>query len=894
MLARHPQGPGRRKIIADHGVFAYDNPSDNPALSHMNAHNSHSLAADHAAHHEPSQETNDLVREGESFVRNSFGDRYLYSVNRHAFDRFGAANTLDGAFRTLLHKEETLYIIAGTDSGLLYKHIRKMDPPRGSRYLFVELDEIRRILVDDGQLTDDSESIGCVPFENWIDAATAFQIDDYLYLDAVQVVFSLAAQDQHHPQYTTMAWQLREEVDKLRWQAVARLGGETFGICQLQNAPENIQPAHLLRGLFKGHTAALLAGGPSLDDLLPWVIRHREHLAVLAVSRIAARLKQAGITPDFIFSVDPTELSYDISKQMLDLDDRTTLIHQYHVAPRLLAQWPNRSLYLGNLLPWKSELNPNSPLSPPGPTVTNTALQVAHDLGFNTIILGGVDLCFTPEGYTHAQGSNERAAGPRFDLTSLEVETNAGTMAASTPDFATAIQTLSEQARHLVASGCTLFNPAPGAARIEHIRHVPIDALPISTAPVDVPSLLARALPVIGPDARLNHYRALERELSSTLHQLEKMQELICEALQVNESMFGERGLIEDPSQKLKLDRIEKRLDRTYRHLSSIVKGYGLREMLRAMRPFADYERLDADETRSIGRDYYKAYLSGARRLTELVDDALKAVRFRAREEAPLADLDHLAEEWRRQEQPGRVRVWKRRHPERASQSGSAEQALLDRLESQFREDLASTETGHMRRARAHADLSAARIRARQLFAQDKLGDLEALLSALRKHHADEKGTPYIFLVDGYVHELKGEMDVALERYSQVIQHGDMRLSEDALLRMTDWSLAHGQVEHALQALQCLAAISDSYTLQYAEMLRIAGDPLRAMEVYQEHIARFPEDVQAKLRLTRHLIDHQAYEGAIFMLEELLADQAEDERVKGLRRRLEEALQKQP
>lgn len=856
----------------------------------MNAHNSH-LNPSPEISDTPGYGTNHPIREGESFVCNSFGDRYLYSVNRHAFDRFGAVTTIDGVFRPLLHKEETLYIIAGTDSGLLYKYVQNMDRPKGSRYLFVELDEIYKMLIDDEQLANDSESIRCTTLVKWLDAARTFHIDDYLYLDAVEVIFSLAAQDQHHPQYTTMAWHLREEINKLRWQAAANLGGETFGICQIQNAPENIQPAHLLKGRFKGQAAVLLAGGPSLDDLLPWVIKHREYHAVLAVSRIAARLKQAGITPDFIFSVDPTELSYDISKQMLELDDRTTLIHQYHVAPRLLAQWPNRSLYLGNLLPWKSKLNPRSPLSSPGPTVTNTALHVAHELGFSTIILGGVDLCFTPEGYTHALGSNERAAGPRFDLTNLEVETNAGTMASSTPDFITAIQTLGAQARYLVASGCTLLNPAPGAARIEHIRHVPIDTLPISTVPVDVPSVLASALPVIGSKDRLRHYRALEHELSSTLHQLGEMQQLIRKALQINERMFGGRGLIEDPAQKLKLDKIEKQLNRTYRHLSSIVKSYGLREMLRVMRPFTDYEQLDADETKAIGRDYYETYLSGAKSLSERVDDALKTVQFRIREEDPLTDLKQLAEEWGRQKQPGRIRVLKKRHPERLAQLGPEERALLDRMELQFREDINSTETVHMRRAKAHADLGAVRIRARQLFAQNKLTSLEALLSALRKHHDNEKGALYILLVDGYVHELKGEMNVALEKYSQVLQHGNEYLSEDALLRMTNWGLESGQVEYTLQALQCLAAISDSYKLQYAEMLQIAGDPLKAVEMYQTHIARFPEDIHAKLRLTQHLINHQAYEGAIIMLEELLADQAENEQVKLLRKRLEGALQ---
>jgi len=857
----------------------------------MNAHPSHRLTADETSSH--GLDTAALVSASESFVHNAFGDRYLYSVNRHDFDRFGAIHTLDDAFRKVLDKEDTLYIIAGTDSGLLYKYVLDMQRPKGSRYLFVELDEILKILADDGRFSDDHEAIKCLPFENWLEGSTAFRIEDYLYLDAVQVVPSLAAQSQHHLRYTTMLWQLREEVSKLRWQTAVKLGGEIFGICQLQNAPENIQPAHIIKNLFSGHTAVLLAGGPSLDDLLPWVAQHRENLAVLAVSRIAARLKQVGITPDFIFSVDPTELSYDISKPMLDLDERTTLIHQYHIAPRLLAQWPHRSLYLGNLLPWKSRLNPNSPLNPPGPTVTNTALHVAYELGFRNIILGGVDLCFTPEGYTHAQGSNERAVGPRFDLTNLEVRTNAGTMATTTPDFATAIQTLGAQARHLTASGCTLFNPAPGAAHIEHVRHVPIDDLPIPHQPLDVPSILERALPHIHSSDRLQHYAALEREFSGILHQLSKMQDLIQKALTINESMFGEHGLIEDWSQKLKLDKIEKQLNRTYRHLSALVKNYGQREMLRAMRPFADYEQLDANETQSIGRDYYTAYLGGTKRLRALVEQALRDVRFHASEEDPKTDLRDLAAGWRQRKQPGRVRVWRKRHPGRAGELGPEEQSLLEALESEFRQDLLATETAHMQRARQHADLGAARIRARQLFVQGKRDELEALLTALKKHHANEKGTPYILLLEGYVHELKGEMNLALERYAEATRHGDRNLNEDALLRITDWSLTHGQVEHGLQALQCLAALSDSYLLQYAEMLRLAGDPLKALEVYQEHIARFPEDLQAKLRLTQHLIDHQAFEGAGIIIEQMLAEHADDKRVKDMQRRLQQLMDEQ-
>ncbi|MDM7322987.1 MAG: DUF115 domain-containing protein [Gammaproteobacteria bacterium] len=828
----------------------------------------------------------------EPFIQNTFGDRYLYSVNRHAFDRFGANSTFELAFKDTFRAEDSLYIVAGSDSGLLYEYVRNLERPAGSRYLFVELDELHARLLEEGCCQEDDASLRCTPLSRWLEEAAALHLDQYLYLDAVKVVMSIAAQDQHHPEYTELAWHLKEEVDKLRWQAVAQLGDESFITCQLLNAADNIQPAHILRQAFAGKTAVLLAGGPSLDAFLPWVAQHRDKLAVLAVSRIAARLKETGITPDFIFSVDPTELSYDISKPMLTFDARTTLIHKYHVAPRLLAQWPHRALYLGELLPWSSKLNPNTPLTAPGPTVTNTALHVAFELGFRTIILGGVDLCFTPEGYTHALGSNERAAGPRFDLTQLEVETYTGHKAATTPDFATAIDTLGRQARYLTEHGCILINPSPGAAKIEAIEHIALDALPIPSEPLDVPSRLADLLPPLNGKQRLNHYRALEDEFARVRHELETMRHLIKEAIRINDSMFNtDSGLIENGRSKKRLDRIEKTLNKKHGPLSLIVKRMGLRTMLRAMRPFTDYETMSAEETRTIGHDYYAAYLSGTERLEAILKEAEGRLALRLQEEDDTLPLATLVDGWRRYAIPGRIRVWTLRHPERTSRLTAEEQTLCQALEQEFEQDLAHTHTQHMQRAKAHADLGSARIRARQLFAQRKSDALQGLLVALRNHHDNAQGRPFILLVEGYLHELEGDMATALTAYTQVLEVGDLRLSEDALLRMVNWSLDQGQTEQALHALQCLALISEQYTLQYAEMLRLAGDPLAALEAYQRHIARFPEDTHAKLRLARHLIDQQAYEGALLVLDHMLGEQADDQSVQAMRRELEKAMQ---
>ena len=77
----------------------------------------------------------------------------------------------------------------------------------------------------------------------------------------------------------------------------------------------------------------------------------------------------------------------------------------------LLGNWLGLNLYLGDLFPWKTKHNVEN-LNGIGPTVTNSAILLAIQLGIKKQILFGVDLCYSPEGYTHAQGSFEHDSGP--------------------------------------------------------------------------------------------------------------------------------------------------------------------------------------------------------------------------------------------------------------------------------------------------------------------------------------------------------------------------------------------------------------------------------------------------------------------------------------------------
>ncbi len=78
----------------------------------------------------------------ERFLKNKHDEEYLYSVNRHTFQHEKSANLYKVHFDEKLKDSDSLYIILGTDSGLLAKFIMEQEPPQNTRYLFIELPHI--------------------------------------------------------------------------------------------------------------------------------------------------------------------------------------------------------------------------------------------------------------------------------------------------------------------------------------------------------------------------------------------------------------------------------------------------------------------------------------------------------------------------------------------------------------------------------------------------------------------------------------------------------------------------------------------------------------------------------------------------------------------------------
>lgn len=812
---------------------------------------------------------------------NQFGERYFFNLNRHDFEKVSANTLFDTKFSEVLFSEDALNIIVGTDSGLLPRYIQEKSLPKGTRYIFIEPEEVLQELQAKEMLADLDERILCIPMSEWDRALLTFKVTDYFYIDAVRSFNAICAEDDFISEYAELSWHITEVLSQLHWQNSVELGMEAFIARQIHNLADNRLPAKLLENAFKGKTVVLLAGGPSLDAALPWVKLNRSHLLVFAVSRISRQLIAEDIEPDFICSVDPTELSFDISKEMLNFSDRVTFICSYHTVPTLLNQWLGQVFYLGARLPWDSGLNVAN-LSSAGPTVTNTALSVAHQLGAKRIILAGVDLCFTREGFTHAKGSDEELAGPRFNLTSLQVETNAGYLAPTSCDFAQAILSLGFQARALNKVGCEIINFSEAAAKIEGIHFSPLADIKLVEDVGDVAAIIAVKLEETPNE--LSYFQNTLKELKKAQFQIKAINRLAIQACQINAQMYSNNGMVVNFDAKKKLDQIEKKFKREHRHFSKLVKRFGIRRFIKLAKPFSD-EEWTAEEAKQLGDVYYQAYVEGANKLLKLINFAIERVAARHQECIDTPDYGLLIEQARVDRSFGRVRLWRKKFA--AMHIPFEVLETFGEFERCFIEIVNDKKTRHFARAKSHSNLTSVRQRAGLLFKHKKPDELSDLLAALDKHAEKEAASSYCYLIKGYLAELSGNSAQALEAYHCIVDAGNVLL-EEALVRIAAISIDNENESMADLSLQCLSQLNPVFLPMYAEIRRLHGDFMGAVDAYVSYINQFPVDVSVQMKLAMLYVEFKIYDGALMMLEHILQNQPGMEAAKVLIQHLQE------
>ena len=415
-----------------------------------------------------------------------------------------------------LSNENTLYLVIGTDSGEIPQKLLNIEIPDGTRYLFIEPDNIYKNISQRHSLVA-HEKISITPLSEWFEAATKLDIAHYLYANNVKLIRSVTSINENETEYNAAQTEISDSVEKYHKELKESTLQLDFHRTTLLNTVDNILEASFLQGKGKG-TALVVGAGPSLDKFSEWIKENQSRLTIIAASRLYPLLKSMGIRPTILVSVDPFPYNYEQSKALLE-DTSIPLFHSNHVSPKLISQHTGNRYYMGYRFPWKTDNNKENIISAP-PTVVHSAIHLAISSGFEQIILAGVDLCNSPTGKTHANAEVNEG----YLRNTHSVETYSGKRAEAFFSFTLGIKKLEEQAK--LYSG-KIYNLNVDAAKVDGISFNASPKLPENKQPIVFNQKISR-------DQIHQHLLMVQKEFKKAEKKYLQIQEQSQKALQLN------------------------------------------------------------------------------------------------------------------------------------------------------------------------------------------------------------------------------------------------------------------------------------------------------------------------------------------------------------------------
>lgn len=792
---------------------------------------------------------------------NQFGERFLYEINGTVFNTTGSDTVYNKFFGEGLFQQDSLYIILGSDSGLLVNYIEKNDVPDGSRYLIIEDEHVLNTLNNHDVFKDTHERINICTLHDWKEIGQQYGIEKYIYAEKVHLIKSIGGRDLNYQPYAELFVELEDEYKNYAWGLVNRTKVKTFIDRQLDNVAENHTPFVCLRDTYKGKTCVILAGGPSLDEDIEWVKKNQDDLIIFAVSRIARKLIKEDIQPDIVVSVDSKHGSFDIGKDMLSFWENTLFIYAYHADNYLTAQWRGKGVYLGLRLPWESKLNVENIIAA-GPTVTQSSLVCAIEMGFSQIILCGVDHCYNKEGFTHAKNTDEHEIGPLLSHIGVTIETNGGWQAETKQEFISGIKAIVNLVNYANDSGknCRFINPSKNSAKIDMVEHIETNDITINESASTIKKVF-KLIPTKNIDEKKEDLVTVIDEFKNMKQQLKSIKKLSTEALKYNKQAHDKL----DINIKKKVDTIEIKIHDKYPVASKLIKTYNAAGFLR--KNLVDDSRdYSASEIKERIDDYFKNHINTAEMLLKKITECQTRTESRIEELSTPTNLDKVFEQWDKDNTPGRVYILESMHPEHGELSSAKER--IDQYKEQFKVKMQESNTDFKNYLiNTLGDIAGAKSKATHLFGRKNIERLKSLSENLHSHKNGPEWEQLGYLIDGYINELDNNSEQAYHYYEKLLET-DYQI--DALKRILQISIADRNNDSALLALECLSAIIPIYMPFYAEMLQLSGNHKDSIEIYTEYLKTVPEDISAWIKLGKLYLDLDIIESAQWIFEQII------------------------
>ena len=793
------------------------------------------------------------------FQENQWGERYIDSVNRDAFAGLPSSDYFDRYLELQFTQDDTLYIIVGSDSGLLVRHVLTMPLGRGSTIAFVEPDELYEIIAPElgSQLCGDSKQqsgnhtqrISLHSQSNWQDQLFAEDQQKWFLGGQVCILQSRACQLDYNQIYLPFLREVSAATEETRSDAVNRLGSKVFIATQIQNAADNVYPLCINPEFGKGKTAIILGGSPSLDRFIDWITDNRERLFIIAVSRLCGKLSSLSLMPDILISIDPFSFSYDVCKHGVLWKD-VPLLNGYHVVPKLLQEWQGPKLYLGHRLPWQSEHNSPNAISAGGPTVSHTAAVVASQLGFSQILLCGVDLCYTSNLNTHTSDTPEALFQKLPSLCDAQVETYSGRMAGTSSGLLHTCKSMETIGQAINEYADVLFNISEDAARLDSIRYLNVQDVLLPDEKPDF-STLVRTL------SDSDCLKDLQ-SLSQQLHHAKKGFRLInkaCKKARLHiDAIYHTKHTGKSQLDSDGLNLLDKKMERQAKIYFDAIRNYASTDFYMLRKP-SGFNDMNPEEMEAWITEYYSIISTSSKEFLKLIGNLEHRISIRQHELSSMPDINYLLDAWENDHSQGRVLSFVDKLRPIANDQ---ENKRLETATNNFTQFVSEANTKAVKQLKGfNEDIGNCMRSLIFLFNNNSIEELNSICRNLQAASGWPYEALYLF-TKGLSEEANHQNTLALGSYNCVIEccttrlettddslPAMQRLLEESLVRITQITLNAGDYVSACTTLGTLCEMCPQYILSYANLLNLTGNSPAAIDLLDCYIENYPENWRA-------------------------------------------------
>ncbi|QEP42763.1 DUF115 domain-containing protein [Ectothiorhodospiraceae bacterium BW-2] len=764
----------------------------------------------------------------EGYVQNKFGELYLRSVNNLSFDKKDSKTIYDELYKDFF-QERTFYFVYGTDSGLLVDYLFAHGIPQDSVYLFIEPPIVLERLVeklssynrDDDQVIVTSEN----SYLNFVNSESKYKY--YLSCNRVKHIKSLALID-GQSLYVSMYESCLQTINELTFVINITVNSTRHTEMILVNACHNLHPISRLKDNFVGATAIILAGGPSLSSILDWVKANRERVIVFAVSRIAKILQDNAIFPDFFVSVDPYDVSYNVSFNMLYFARDSIFLHTQYADYRLLSGWGGKHYFIGPGFSDHEQLRAPGNLDSTGTTVTNTTINAAIYLGCRTIILAGADFAFSPDGFTHAKSGNiEDGMNSLLRDADRVVMANSGEMVQTERAYLLSAKHVERVALHN-KKNIKFYNISKHAVKLRSVKFSSIEKIKIHTPKSSLEKLA---------NIKRDNWSKFELEMLTILIGYMEDKLMLMESVK---QLFTEH----EPTD-LSCEEIKEKLSDLSKYDFSTAQLFKFPNI-------SEVEINTALDDKEKREKLFNTYRLGYETLESCYRQSIDRCRMLLSEKKQ-QPVSELISQWSSLSIGAwRAFAWKLEHgivitkldekDQMLYQALIAQKALYDddimqKNSSLYRvNDITSTDT-------QQRNINALMERARRYMQEGQREGIRLMVSIMEKWD----------ILHDVAHMLRALLFESEKKYleanGELFKVESLIPKEDIPLRIFNNYIAAGKTQEALAFMSKIYNQDKQYAQFYAKALKISGDVVGAIDVYNEYLRQYSEDVSAYYEL---------------------------------------------